>query len=387
MAEEATFLRAGPSATRRQRLLSIDVARGLIIMIMALDHASVTWNARRSAPEIALSGFPPTHYENGWQQVTREVTHVCAPGFQLLAGLGLALSVRKRMATGRSRWRISTDILLRAAALFFCEWVLLFPIFEGRPFIFVVLCCIGSSMAIFSVVRFLPRPAILLLSILALCLQPLYAPAAVVEPSGSAYFRNIWTQVALAGPDRMSWWVLYPILPWIGFFGVGWWLSGWYEAKRHDRLAWLPWIGIGFVFAGIALRWFGGSFGDRTPGGDGGPWTAGFWALAKYPPTPAFSAITLGANLVLLGLLGRLDLSDGVSAGARFVATYGRVALFFYVVHFYLYGAYPFITGTLHTHGLPTTYFVWLGGLVLLWPICLGYGKLRSRYNAVLRYF
>lgn len=152
-----------PAGDRRQagaRYWSIDVVRGVIMIIMALDHASAFCNAGRSRPEIGLLGFPVTTYASIWQQITREVTHICAPGFQFLAGAGLAISVCRRSRAGRSQWRISGDVVLRAAVLFFCEWVLLYKPMDGVPFFFLVLCCIGSAMIIFSVARFLPLPAI-----------------------------------------------------------------------------------------------------------------------------------------------------------------------------------------------------------------------------------
>lgn len=374
--------------TQANRLVSIDVARGLILMIMALDHASATWNAGRSALETGLPPLDPVQYANLAQQIAREVTHVCAPGFQLLAGLGLALSVQKRQRQGVTQWRISTDMALRAGVLFFCEWVLLHLAMGGVWFFFLVLCCIGTSMLTFSVLRFAPRWLIGAGSLGVLMAAPYYCPASIAEPTAAGYPINVWTTVAWPWQSTAkAWWVLYPVLPWIGFFGVGWFLADTYRADSAKRSGALQAVGLILFTAGVLLRWFGGAYGDRFPLGDLGPGDSGFWMLSKYPPSPAFSAITLGIMLVALGGLRRLDVSRKRHALWRLPLVYGRVALFFYVIHFYLYGAYPILTGTFQAYSLTTTCIVWLVGLGILWPICRAYGQARQLYRSVLRYF
>jgi hypothetical protein len=145
--------------------------------------------------------------------------------------------------------------------------------------------------------------------------------------------------------------------------------------------------GLGVVALGVLLRWFGGSYGDRVPGGEAGPASAAFWILAKYPPTPAFSMITLGVVVALLGVLRPIDRAEGPVRWWRAVAVYGQVPLFFYLVHIYLYGAYPFTTHTLAGYGLGTTFVVWIVGLAVLWPVCTWYGRARRHYRWVLRYW
>jgi uncharacterized membrane protein len=375
----------GPSVAR---YVSIDAVRGIIMIVMALDHASAWFNAGRSRPELGLLGFPMTTYASVWQQITREVTHICAPGFQFLAGAGLAISVCRRIRVGRSQWRISGDMILRGAVLFLCEWVLLYKPMEGVPFFFLVLCCIGSAMIIFSVARFLPLPIIALVSFAVLLAAPWYGPDALKPGSAADYLRDIWTNIALGG-KASAWFVLYPILPWVGFFGLGWCAGSLYERRRSDRFGWLLAAGFVIFIGGVLLRWFGGAFGDRMPGGSEGPLSAQFWILAKCPPTPAFSMITLGIIVLLLGTVRGLDLADADRRSFlwHLPLTFGRVALFFYVAHLYLFWIVPFVTNTGRTHGLAVVYAIWIVALLVLWPMCLGYGRLRSRYRGVLRYF
>jgi len=387
-----------------QRYLSIDVCRGLIMLIMALDHAASAWAANRHPSEILLAGVPTAYafsgYADGWHQGTRVITHLCAPGFQFLAGVGLAISVARSQRQGSRETWISADMALRGLVLILVEWTLMVPVYGFQPFLFLVLCAIGCSILLFSVLRHLPSLVLGLASLLLLALQPLYGPTTPVEPTLAHYPLHIWNSIAhgfVAEP--LPWRVMYPILPWIGMFGVGWCVG-----TMHERGGGLPrWVlplGVALVLAGMGLKWLAGPFGDRWPGGAAGPWTANFWVFAKYPPSPAFALIFLGGNLLLLGLLAPLDRQPRPARWWQVPNVFGRVALFFYVVHFYLYGLSWYLTiGPSRIAAQPpeqmnelkfpliVAYGVWLAGLAVLWPICWGYDRLRGRYRWLLRYF
>lgn len=387
-----------------QRYLSIDVCRGLIMIIMALDHAASAWAANRHQSEIMLAGIPAayafTGYADGWHQFTRVITHLCAPGFQFLAGVGLAISVARSQRQGSRESWISTDMALRGLVLILVEWTLMVPVYGFQSFLFLVLCAIGSSILLFSVLRHLPLLLLGLASLLLLTLQPLYGPTSPVEPTLASYPLHIWNSIANGFVvEPLPWRVMYPILPWIGMFGVGWCVGTMHE-RGGGQPRWVLPLGAALVLAGIGLKWFAGSFGDHWPGGEAGPWAAGFWVFAKYPPTPAFSLIFLGGNLLLLGLLAPLDRQPRTSVGWQIPNLFGRVALFFYVAHFYLYGlSWYFTIGPARVAAHPpeqmnelkfplvVAYGVWIAGLAALWPICWGYDRLRGRYRRVLRYF
>jgi uncharacterized membrane protein len=439
-----------------QRVLSIDVARGIIMIAMALDHAVSPWVVNYHLPEIVLAGVPDFlafhGYPDGWRQLTRLLTHICAPGFQLFAGMGLAISVCRALAAARPQWRISLDMILRGLVLIGLEFAVMSWAYQA-PFLFLVLCCIGSSIILFSVLRFLP-PFLLLAGALAvLIFQPWYGPAAIVQPSGRDYLLNIWTRIAFHVPEAgvdlngPPWWqVMYPILPWVGCFGVGWCLGTWaarhsgfgnsdrglepsaglratpplqyssanrgnravareQAACRHPPSAirngtcLLVAFGLALAALGVILRWQAGAFGDRL-GGAAAPWTAEFWTFSKYPPSPAFSCIFLGLDVLLVGLLWPLDRARLPSVLWQIPNVFGRVALFFFIVHFWLYAlSWFFFVGPARLLATPRAqwsdyqfplivgYGVWIMGLVLLWPVCWAYDKLRQRYRTVLRYF
>jgi uncharacterized membrane protein len=387
-----------------ERYVSVDVCRGLIMIVMALDHAASAWAADRHQSEILLTGIPASYaftgYADGWHQFTRVITHLCAPGFQFLAGVGLALSVGRSLQAGTSQWLISGDMVLRGLVLIAVEWTLMVPVYGFQPFLFLVLSAIGSSIILFSVMRFLPRLLIAVGSLAILVLQPLYGPTAPVAPTLEKFPIHIWNSIATAFvTEPLPWRVMYPILPWIGMFGVGWCVgSGMGRAGRQPR--WVVPVGLMLLAAGIGLKWFGGTLGDRWPGGEAGPWFSNFWIMAKYPPSPAFSLVFLGGCILLLGVLAPLDRQAAVPLYWRLPNLFGRVALFFYVVHFYLYGLSWYLTvgpDRIAAHPpdkmndlkfpLIVAYGVWLTGLMILWPLCWGYDRLRRRFRRILRYF
>ncbi len=366
---------------------SIDIARGVIMIVMALDHASVAWNAGRPHPCLeGLVGFPPIDYGTWAQQLTREITHICAPGFQFLAGTGLAISVFRRQSRGRSQWAISADMIFRGLVLCFCDFVLMYAAYGLSPFMFVVLACIGCSIIAFSLLRKLPLAIIALLSAVTILCAPFYAQRGPIAPSASGYAINVLLNIAVASAERQPCAVIYPILPWIGCFGLGWCLGWVYERGEAPHRLRLVLLGGGMIAAAFVLRWAGGGYGDRLPVGNG-PGSAIFWVVSKYPPSPVFLLATVGAIAVMLGLLRPLDGGGPLPAAWRIPLVYGRVALFFYLVHAYTYGIYPVATGTMSRYGLETTYAVWLLGLIVLFFPCIVYHRMRLRHRSLLRYF
>ena len=397
------------------RYLSIDTLRGLIMVIMAIDHALGAWAVGKDYfPEIALPAsevrqFPPswkqyTDYKGPGTEFSRLATHVCAPGFQLLAGLGLAISVARSRRQGMSELKITGDMVLRGVVLILCDWFIMTYAYGGLPWVWLVLCCIGSATIMFSVLRFWPLPLIGVFSAAVLVLQPLYCPEAIDVTSAANYVHDIWGRIAFGGPNPTYFVVLYPIFPWIGLFGLGWVLGTIYESRPADHFKWLIPLGLGLMLLGLSLRWFTGTYGDRMPGGEEGPLSLAFWVWSKYPPSPVFTITTLGWLLLMLGLFRPLDFQENPSPNWQYLAVLGRVALFFYVVHFYFYGVTWFAYAKLHQHywfdpnipkpwhvqgkvSLGWAYVVWVMGLLVVWPLCRWYDKLRQKHKRVLRYF
>jgi len=397
------------------RYLSIDVLRGLIMVIMAIDHSLGAWSETKNyAPEVALpiSGPGPmapmyTEYPDPWTQFSRVITHVCAPGFQLLAGLGLAISVARARRQGMSELKISGDMALRGFILILCDWYIMRFAYGAGPLIWLVLCCIGSATILFSVLRFWPLPFIAVFSAALLLLAPLYGPDVVDSASAGNYISTIWDRVSF-GPSYM---VMYPIFPWAGLFGLGWVLGTIYERRSEDRFKWLIPLGICLMVFGLAFRFFGGHYADRMPLDESlGIFSAlgsrEFWTWSKYPPSPVFTITTLGWLLLMLGVFRPLDFQASPSPNWQYLAVLGRVALFFYIVHFFFFGLTWLAYSKIHeawfynpdfqskVYGsyaakvpLGMAYVVWVIGLLVVWPICRWYDKQRQKYRTWLRYF
>lgn len=388
---ENSFIHLPQDRAGGGRYPSIDIARGIIMVVMSLDHASQTWNAGRPLPEIA--GLGPIDYGGVLQQITRELTHICAPGFQLLAGMGLSISVWRRQAAGQSQGLISADIALRGAVLLFCDFVLMHFAYDRIPFFFLVLACIGGSTILFSVLRKLPLSLIFLFAVAAILGGPLYAKGHIIEPSARVYVWNALFNVALTeSPDNKAFLVLYPVFPWIGCFALGWCLGTYHERNQFGGTNRGAMAGASLTIAGVAmfaaawlLRALGGSYADLQP--LGGIASAQFWTLTKYPPSPSFLLATLGLNLALIGLLRPLDARVRLGLLWRILLTFGNVSLFYFIIHMHLYGFYPVLSETLQTYSLGTTYLVWIAGLVLMFPLSVVYRALRNRYRMILRYF
>ncbi len=185
------------------------------------------------------------------------------------------------------------------------------------------------------------------------------------------------------GMSAIGLWSNYPVLPWLGLviFGqaFGHWLAA--DASLAYRRALL--LGSVFLLAFVALRALNG-FGNIRPRA-GNTWID-FLNVVKYPPSMTFTLLTMGVNLILLNAFAR--------AGAKLqsilqaLAVFGRAPLFFYTLHLFLYAVIGWLF-TPHGTSIPTMLPFWLLGLLLLYPLCLWFGRLKQRQVAtsILRFF
>ena len=175
--------------------------------------------------------------------------------------------------------------------------------------------------------------------------------------------------------------VFYPVIPWLGLTGFGI-VFGKLLLRNRDEAYRKAFIsGITFLFFFIAIRWMGG-FGNFHPSDDG--WIS-FLNVTKYPPSLSFILVTLSIVFLILFLLSRMEYK--LDRVGRPLIVFGRAALFFYLVHLYLY----LILGLAFPGGTsyPLMYLFWFIGLLILFPICLWYGRFkRSRpIDSVRRFF
>jgi len=377
-----------PGKTIFRRLPFIDFARGIVMILMALDHASIYWNPGRASRE-GLNGFRP-YYISFAQFLTRFVTHYCAPTFIFLAGTALALSTSKRLRRGESQLSISRRMVIRGVLLIAIEFLLIAPVFRIGFFYFGVLACIGTCFVIFSILRFLPTEVIFAISSALVAFHSYLNLDWIPSATNWGYLLHL----ILHEPSfyRRPWVGLYPIIPWLGVMGLGWCFGQWILAiKDKDRLyeidKLLASVGMGLIVLFFALRYFNG-FGNDLP------WLEleiiDFFTMAKYPPSLVFLLWTLGGTMLMLCAGIQVEKRNLLnSKPVKVILTYGSVPLFFYCAHLLLYSSIPISLGLNKRafSSLGLTYLVWIVGLALLYPICRWYKKLKKAHpNSFLQY-
>ena len=335
---------------------------------------------------IGAGHFPA--YDHPLLFLTRFVTHVCAPGFFFLMGVGMTLFADSRRARGWGEWQIRRHFWLRGAILMALQLLVVNRAWEATPGgwnlnIYIgVLFALGLTMVIASfLLRLNPGYLVAIIIVLLIGTELL-----VPNPSewGTAYpvFQHLFL---FAGGDAPTYWVNYPALAWLELvvFGLlfGRWLAQ--EPKMAYRRA--LYLGAASLMAFVLLRAMDG-FGNLRPS-LGDTWVD-FLNVVKYPPSITFTLMTTGINLLLLSLFAWI--SQRWPRPLRPLAVFGMTPLFFYVLHLFLYAAigHWFAPQGLGNY-LGKLYAFWLVGLALLYPLCLWYARFKSRQpaNSVLRFF
>lgn len=381
----------------RQRIASIDLLRGAIMIIMALDHV-------RDYLYFGSFYFDPTDLSktNAPLFFTRWITHFCAPVFMLLAGTSAFLSSQRK-----TKKELSAFLVKRGLWLVILEMVIVnfgwnfnitFPVI-----LFITIWALGISMIVLAGLIYLPKPLILLFCIVIVAGHNLLDN---VHVSGNTLPAFGW---ALLHEQQFFTWhhrlylVGYPLIPWIGVMPLGYLMGEWYAAgydaaKRKKNLLI---TGFSAITLFIVLRMIN-VYGDPYQ------WSVqknplftllSFIRVTKYPPSFLYLLITLGSSLIFLAISenwrGKLS---------QIISVYGRVPMFYYLIHIYVIHiialvASIFIPGQhwqiwiLHdpiwfTDGLRgygfsfvTMYVVWIVVVVLMYPLCKRYDAYKQMHK------
>lgn len=379
---------------KRPRLEQIDVVRGLAMLVMALDHV------REFASNAPFEPTDMAHTSLAYF-FTRWVTHFCAPTFVLLAGVSVFLAT-----SGKATGRATSSLIKRGLWLMVLEivWVTplgwAFNVHYGFTRLQVIWAIGGAMILLAPAARLLKPMAVLALGIAIVVLHDaLTSHEALLGP-----FTPVWQALGdfkvikpMTGHVVAS---IYPVVPWFGIMAVGYGMGRVFLEPAQMRRRILVGAGLVIMLVFVALRW-------AQIYGDPKPWVeqpTGLFTLlsflncTKYPPSLLYTSMTLGPALVLLGFADRVP--DVIASRLSLL---GRVPLFFYLLHLPLFHAmsvavvwatdnpvgWMFVDSITVGHtptsaaadyglGLPAVYMVWAAGLVLLFPLCRRYARIKD---------
>lgn len=304
------------------RLLSIDVMRGLVMVIMALDHVREYWGPAPVRPED-LAQASATLF------LTRWVTHLCAPTFVFLSGISVYLYQQKSGSIKDTR----RFLLTRGVWLLFVEVAIIsFIMVQGYGLtVLSVIWVIGCSMLLLAGAIHLPRN-ILLVTALVIIAGHHLLPVIRVESAGdviAGIFHNPPFFISTAHPVLVT----YTIIPWVAVMMLGYGVGSWYADEHSLRNTRLVRAGLIFVVAFFIIR-ATNLYGDPSPwitSGRGFVFTVlSFVNVTKYPPSLLFLTLTLGVCFLLL----RVFNDNKPTRLRRWLSVYGQVPFFFFVLHF-----------------------------------------------------
>lgn len=353
-------------AAGRARVDAIDIVRGLAVVLMALDHTRDYTTALRFQPEdlsqTSLAVF-----------LTRWVTHVCAPTFVLLAGVGIGLASRRQAPVALRRFLVTRGLWLLVLELVVTPIGWQFG-FEPLPAFALVLWALGWSMIVMAALVGLPSRVV---GVLGAVLVAGHNLADGVRPEAFGALAWLWQALHVPGflwPGGIF--IGYPLLPWLGVMMLGVAAADlWtWEGDRRRRL--LVTAGATSLVLFALLRAMNGY-------GNPAPWrpqasmaltVVSFLNVLKYPPSLQFLLMTLGLTALVLAAAER-----GRGAIARVLATYGRVPLFFYVAHIFVVhavavlvafaqsGEWRRIQVVTHPEAIPPWFGLSLPGVYVAW--------------------
>ncbi len=375
-----------PVRAPRERNEAIDWLRGAVMVLMALDH---TRSFIGGAVELDTA-MPALFF-------TRWVTHFCAPVFVLLAGTGAFLHGR-RLASPAA---LARYLLTRGLWLIVVEVTVVRFVWTGHigpEHVFLqVIWAIGASMIALAALVSLPRWVIVLFALVLIGGHDAF-DAIRADQLGSAR----WLWLLLHQPGMLQpfagadWFVLYPLVPWVAVMAAGYALGPWALLPRAQRRTRFARLGAALMVGFVIVR-------ATNLYGDPQPWTTdhgwlraalAFLNCEKYPPSLLYLAMTLGPAFVVLAWVDR-----PLGRWAERVALFGRVPLFYYVMHLALIHAVAIalawralgrdavtqaflMTGGLR-YSLPAVYVLWVAVVLALYPACRWFAGVKRRSDAV----
>jgi len=367
----------------RQRLLSIDALRGLVILFMLLDHVRETFLLHRQVSDpMTIDSTEPALF------VSRTLAHLCAPVFVLLTGLSAWLYGQKY----QGRRDVSAFLFKRGLFLVVLEFTLVnFAwTFQLPPSVIYmqVIWAIGVSMIALAALVWLPRPLLIALAVVIIAGHNLldglhFENGSALHVPWAILHERSWIEVG----DSLRLRITYPVLPWIGVIALGYCLGPWFAKSMQ------PTLRQRYLLLGGVSAWVGFVVVRAANGYGDTPWQAydngvqtlmSFFNITKYPPSLLFLALTLGIGLLLLLAFEKAGAKRWISM----LATFGAAPMFFYLLHLYvlkiLYVVCVALFGLNHGNyfGFDGMGAIWLVALLLplaLYPPVHWFAGLKAR--------
>lgn len=385
------------------RVDAIDILRGLVMVVMALDHTRDYFTHLRFEPETLARTWTALF-------LTRWVTHFCAPLFFFLAGTGAFFYGRRRTPAELSRflWTRGLWLILLEFTIIGTAWTFQFPFgFFG------VIWALGASMVIMAAAVRLPVRWLGALSVLMIVAHNLLDG---IRPQQFGSLAWIWSILHARGfvelPFHLPEFVLFQIIPWVGVMGAGYAFGAVYLLEPERRRTVIVRLGLVLTLAFVLLR--ATNLYGNPPAGQGGV-SQGDWHIQpavektailfldveKYPPSLQFLLMTMGPSFLLLAWLDRRYSHQAASSGlASVLVIFGRVPMFYYLLHLYLIHALAVAMAVLfhqpvgwllhggfflnpipegYGHHLPFIYLMWITAVVILYFPCRWWAGLKQR--------
>jgi len=365
-----------------KRIESIDLLKGLVMVIMALDHTRdyFHWSSFFYDPTNPVQSTLPIFF-------TRWITHFCAPTFCFLAGLSAFLYGKKKTKSNLTHFLWKRGLWLVFIELTIVNFAWYFDI-QFRTPTMQVIWSLGISMIFLSALIHLPRTGILIFSCVLIfghnLLDSIHFPGNILwsilhEFSGFSISENINGYIA------------YPIIPWVGVMSLGFWFGSFYDSSYDSskRKKIFNRIGLSSLVLFVVLRLIN-NYGDPVPIEHYASFSQTLIAFlnpTKYPPSLMYLLMTLGASFLFLAnsenLTGRI---------VNFFKTFGKVPFFYYVLHIYVihvlamilaeysgFGWQSFILPSWVSEasylkgygvGLFAVYLIWIAVIALIYPLC-----------------
>jgi uncharacterized membrane protein len=371
------------------RLESVDFLRGVIMILMALDHTRDFLGNPAVSPVILEQTTVALFF-------TRWFTHFCAPVFFLLTGTGAYLSLHKRSINSLSRF-----LFTRGLWLIFLEVTIFRCLgfqfnFDYHVTLLNVLWALGWAMMVLSALVYLRPSMVTTIGVVVIVTSNLLDRVSSTNP--------VWTILHspnfLISNPRHTVFVAYVLIPWVGVTAAGYGLGQIFSWPAERRRTFLPRLGLALTAAFIILR-------SINIYGDPSRWSVqksaaftllSFLNTSKYPPSLLFLLMTLGPALIVLCLVDR-----GTPQFLRPALIFGKVPMFYFLLHiplihmiavaacYFRYGSahwmfespdignFPYTSPPSWGFSLSVVYLFWISVVVVLYPACRWFAAVKQR--------